>query len=158
MTAQGNATFPSRYFRAGVGAVIANKNGLVLALERSELPGAWQFPQGGWETNETPDAALFREVEEETGLTPDRLELIDRYPEPLAYELPQEWRSTKTGLGQVQYWFLLRLRDNDMDLALPGDGEFRAWAWMSMDQVVQKTAPFRRALYERLRERFQNRL
>jgi putative (di)nucleoside polyphosphate hydrolase len=151
-------TFPSRYFRAGVGAVIANKNGLVLALERSELPGAWQFPQGGWETNETPEESLFREVEEETGLTRARLELADRYPEPLAYELPPEWRSTKTGMGQVQHWFLLRLRDNDMDVVLPEDGEFRAWTWMPMGQIIRKTAPFRRPLYERLGDRFLNRI
>jgi putative (di)nucleoside polyphosphate hydrolase len=147
-------SMPSRYYRAGVGAVIANREGLVLGFERSEIPGAWQLPQGGWDANETAEEAMFREVAEETGIGRDRLELIDRHPEPLVYELPPERQTVKTGLGQVQHWFLLRLEGEDTGLTLPGDGEFRAWAWMSMDQVVRRTATFRRLLYQRLQARF----
>ncbi len=35
---------PSQTFRAGVGAVIVNHAGKVLALERRAIPGAWQMP------------------------------------------------------------------------------------------------------------------
>jgi hypothetical protein len=35
---------PAQYFRAGVGAAIINRGGLVLALERADIPGAWQLP------------------------------------------------------------------------------------------------------------------
>ncbi len=38
---------PEEYFRAGAGAVVINREGLVLALERADIPGAWQLPQGG---------------------------------------------------------------------------------------------------------------
>ncbi len=147
---------PSRYFRAGVGAVIANADGAVLALERSDVAGAWQLPQGGWESGETVEQAVFREIEEETGLTRRRLILVERYPEPLIYELPRECQSVKAGLGQVQYWFLMRLRGKDLELTLPGGGEFQALAWMSMGEITRSTALFRRALYRRLEAHFQN--
>jgi len=39
----------SQTFRAGVGAIILNTSGQVLALERKDIPGVWQLPQGGLE-------------------------------------------------------------------------------------------------------------
>ena len=79
---------PAQYFRAGVGAAIVNRGGFVLALERADIPGAWQLPQGGLQASESPLHAVFREVQEETGIPKGELELLDTYPEPLAYELP----------------------------------------------------------------------
>src|SRR5438874_5948950 len=70
---------PAQYFRAGVGAVIVNSKGLVLAMERVDIPGAWQLPQGGIERSEEPLRAAFREVAEETGIPESDLELVDAY-------------------------------------------------------------------------------
>ena len=71
-----------------MGAAIVNCGGLVLALERAEIPGAWQLPQGGVKASASPLQAMFREVPEETGIPKSALELLDTYPEPLAYDLP----------------------------------------------------------------------
>ena len=98
---------PSRYFRAGVGAVVLDPRGRVLVLERADVPGAWQFPQGGLDDGETPLAAARREAEEETGIPAGALRLLGRYPDPLAYELPKAAQSKRTGMGQVQYLVLL---------------------------------------------------
>jgi putative (di)nucleoside polyphosphate hydrolase len=144
----------AQYFRAGVGAVIVDEHRHVLVLERADIPGAWQFPQGGLEKDEEPLTAVLREIEEETGIPTAKLELRARYPEPLAYELPPAKRSGKTGRGQVQYWFFFQFRGRRADIALPKDGEFRAWAWRSFDDVVKDAAPFRRAVYRRLRASF----
>lgn len=144
----------AQHFRAGVGAVIINRDGRVLALERTDIPGAWQFPQGGLEEDEEPLAAVLREVAEETGIRPEKLDLRARHPEPLAYELPPAARSGRTGRGQVQYWFLFRFRGRRKDIAPPEGGEFRAWEWRSFDEVVAGAAPFRRAVYRRLRASF----
>jgi len=35
---------------------------------------------------EKPLDAVFREIEEETGITRDALKLVAQYPDPLAYE------------------------------------------------------------------------
>ncbi len=45
---------PSANFRAGVVAVVTNSRDEVLAFERSDVPGAWQLPQGGIDVGETP--------------------------------------------------------------------------------------------------------
>jgi putative (di)nucleoside polyphosphate hydrolase len=149
---------PSRYFRAGVGAVIANNAGRILALERSAIPGAWQLPQGGLEAGEEPIDAVLREIKEETGLAKKQLQLVDRYPEPLVYELPREHQKHKTGMGQVQYWFLFKLKKPIKDLRLPKRGEFRAWAWLPFERVVNDTVSFRKPVYRRLQDYFERHL
>lgn len=147
----------AQYFRAGAGAIIVDDSGSVLALERADIPGAWQLPQGGLEEGEEPWEAIIREIGEETGISPADIEFIARYPEPLAYELPPEARRQKTGRGQVQYWFLFHLkRLNAIDLKR--SAEFRAWRWMPMQEIVDGAAEFRRPVYRRLMEYFSDRL
>jgi putative (di)nucleoside polyphosphate hydrolase len=142
--------FPSQYFRAGVGAVIANSRGLILALERADISGAWQFPQGGLEKDEEPLPAALREVAEETAILSKDLQLTLINPELLAYELPPAARSTKMGRGQVQYWFFFRFRGSDDVIDVHGGGEFRCWQWMSFESLLEKVADFRKSVYLRL--------
>jgi putative (di)nucleoside polyphosphate hydrolase len=146
---------PTQYFRAGVGAVIINDQGLVLAVERADLPGAWQLPQGGLEAEEETLQAAMREVFEETGIAERDLELLEALPEPLAYELPVGARSEKTGRGQAQYWFLFRFRGSDERITLKGGDEFRAWSWMPFDRLLSLVVEFRKPVYRRLVERLQ---
>ena len=54
-------------FRPNVGIILANSHGQVLWAKRLGWD-AWQFPQGGIDSHETPEDALFRELKEETGL------------------------------------------------------------------------------------------
>ena len=43
---------------------------------------AWQFPQGGIAASEDPMDAMYRELWEETGLTPDKVSLLgSTYPQ-----------------------------------------------------------------------------
>jgi putative (di)nucleoside polyphosphate hydrolase len=147
---------PAQYFRAGVGAVIVNASGLVLALERADIHGAWQLPQGGIEASEEPAQAVFREVAEETGILQKDLELLHVFPEPLVYELPVSARSEKTGRGQVQYWFLFRFRGSENAIDVTGSGEFRTWKWMPFNQLFNSVADFRKPVYQRLAEEFRH--
>src|ERR1041385_6774904 len=110
----------SETFRAGVGAVILNSANLVLALERLDVPGAWQMPQGGLHVGEDPLDAVTREIVEETGIEA-KLDLMFRVDRLLAYELPPTLRGKKTGRGQVQYWFVFRYAGDEDRITL-GDG------------------------------------
>jgi putative (di)nucleoside polyphosphate hydrolase len=142
-------------FRAGAGAVILDREGRVLAFDRAGAEGpAWQLPQGGLERGESPERAVWREVEEETGLGAARLELIGHLPEPLAYELPEAWRSARTGRGQVIYWFFFRLR-GAAPAPQPPRGEFRACRPMRFEELVAATIDFRKPTYRRLQQHFE---
>jgi putative (di)nucleoside polyphosphate hydrolase len=145
---------PARYFRAGVGAVIADDRGRILALERSDFRGAWQLPQGGLEKGESPLEGVLREVEEETGIKRRALKLVTRYPELLVYELPRKAQSRKSGMGQVQYWFFFEVKKPAPKAKKPPSGEFRAARWVSFERVVGGVASFRKPLYKKLRAHF----
>lgn len=136
-------------FRAGVVGVIRRADGQVLAFERADIPGAWQLPQGGLDPGESPFEAAWREVAEETGLGPDDLESVAEFPEWVAYEVPADRRSSKTGMGQVQRWFLFRPR-HDQIVPRPDGREFSNWMWVSPAWLVDHVVDFRRAGYARV--------
>jgi putative (di)nucleoside polyphosphate hydrolase len=143
-------------FRAGVGALVIDARGLVLACERAERPGSWQLPQGGLDGDEEPSAAVLRELEEETGIGRDCVQLLAEHPEWIAYEVPLERRRAELGRGQVQRWFLLRFlgTDRDIDLGKQQPPEFRAWRWMPMSELIELVIEFRRPVYRKLAAQF----
>jgi putative (di)nucleoside polyphosphate hydrolase len=145
-----------QYFRAGIGAIIVDKRGHVLACERADIPGAWQLPQGGLDPDEEPLQAALREIAEETGIPSVELTPVGHYPDLLAYELPAQARSNKTGRGQVQYWFLFRYQRDTV--RLPKESEFKACGWMRFDDLIPRVATFKRPIYMKLATYFSTQL
>ena len=147
------------FYRRGVGVMLLNRDGKVFVAARVDNPDdAWQMPQGGIDADEEPWAAVLREVEEETGITPDLVERIADCEEPLRYDIPEEWRPRHWDgqwKGQRQHWFLARFLGRDEDVSLDTEHpEFRAWKWVEPEQVPELIVPFKRELYERLLQDF----
>jgi len=144
---------PTKTFRANAGAMIVNKEGLVLALERVKEKDAWQMPQGGIKVGEAPLVAVKREIKEETGIK-NNLEYLGKASQLLSYELPAKYRSIKTGWGQVQYWFAFRLHGDKDAITLGDKKEFKSFRWMTLQELTSKTVAFRRPVYENLMKEF----
>jgi putative (di)nucleoside polyphosphate hydrolase len=149
---------PAQYFRAGAGAVIIDDEGKVLAFERTDSPGSWQLPQGGLDEGEEPLAAARRESREETGIPENRLEHLASHPDLLAYELPGSARKRWLGRGQVHYWYLFRFMGSPSDINPDAGGEFRAWKWIRMEDLIAEVVEFRKAVYSRVRDGFSRHL
>ena len=146
---------PAQYFRAGAGAMIIDDQGRVLVIERADIAGAWQMPQGGLEENEDPLDGAYREVAEETGVEKTELEFVKACSELLVYELPPDARSKKTGRGQVLYWFLFRFV-GAQQRAQTRNREARAWQWMPFGRVIDGVTSFRKPMYKRLEQEFRD--
>ena len=136
----------SASFRAGVVAVVSNGRGQVLAFERSDVAGAWQLPQGGIDVGETPLAAAWLELGEETGLGSGDVELVGEYPSWTTYEFPAHVRVRGARLGQAQRWFFFRALDDGV-VPQPDEVEFVAWQWVERQWLVENVVGFRQDSY-----------
>ena len=143
-------------YRPNVGIIVANADGRVLWAKRIGQE-AWQFPQGGIRSAESPEQALHRELHEEIGLTDAQVQIVGTTKGWLRYKLPKRLlRDSKAPfIGQKQKWFLLKmLAEDDAVSFLHSDApEFDRWQWVSywypLGQVVSfKQDVYRRALKE----------
>ncbi len=140
-------------YRRNVGIVLCNRNGQVLWARRARHDG-WQFPQGGIESNETAEDAVYRELYEEIGLLPHHVDLIGVTQDWLHYDVPTKFRRLReTGFrGQKQMWFLFKMlaEDSDICLDIAGDPEFDRWRWVAYWTPLKKIIAFKRHVYRQV--------
>jgi putative (di)nucleoside polyphosphate hydrolase len=139
---------PGHHFRAGVVAVVRRADGQVLAFERADERGQWQLPQGGLHRGESAEDAAWRELEEETGLGHDHVELVAAGDEWVVTSWPAHVVGTGGRLGQAQRWFEFRVLDDDVT-PRPDGREFCAWRWVAADWLVDHVVAFKRPAYAR---------
>lgn len=143
-------------FRPNVGIILCNEQNR-LFWGRRIGQDAWQFPQGGIQSDETPEQAMYRELTEEVGLQEHQVELLGCTSRWLRYRLPRRFirrHSHPICIGQKQRWFLLRVRCSESDFCLDGNAkpEFDNWRWVKYWQPVREVIYFKRNVYERALE------
>jgi len=120
-------------YRPNVCIVIANSVGQVFWGKRRQQ-SAWQFPQGGIEAGESTEAALYRELQEETGLVAEQVQLIAVTKPWYRYRLPKHMLKNNQSnyVGQKQKYGLLKILDDAHQFVLDQDRhpEFDDWAWV----------------------------
>lgn len=146
----------TRPYRPCVGIVLLNRDGLVFAARRNDMPNSWQMPQGGIDPGEDPEAAARRELREETGVT--SATWLATLPNTLRYDLPTEISRRIWGgrfRGQEQRWYSFRFTgaEAEIDIATQSP-EFNAWRWMPATHLAQQIVGFKRPVYDAVFEGF----
>jgi len=139
-------------FRPNVGIILLNQKNQVFWGKRIRTH-SWQFPQGGIDRGETPEQALFRELQEEVGLQAEHVRIVARTRDWLRYEVPDRYiRKDARGhyKGQKQIWFLLQLvaSDHALNLRASTHPEFDAWRWNEYWVPLESVVEFKRGVYE----------
>jgi putative (di)nucleoside polyphosphate hydrolase len=144
-------------YRPNVGIVLLNARNEVFWGKRVGQH-SWQFPQGGIQHGESPEQAMYRELQEEVGLLPEHVQIIGRTRDWLRYDVPEEYlrrqHATRvhraTYRGQKQIWFLLRLvgLDSDIQLRASEHPEFDAWRWVPFWIQLDGVIDFKREVYQ----------
>ncbi|MFC3695186.1 RNA pyrophosphohydrolase [Chenggangzhangella methanolivorans] len=148
-------------YRPNVGIALFDARGRVLIARRLDDDGPevigpgfeWQMPQGGIDADEDAEAAAFRELEEETGVTSARL--IGAHPDWLTYEFPPySGPPHKLGAfrGQRQRWFAMRFEGEEAEIDVTratesAPQEFSEWRWERLETAIDLVVPFKREVY-----------
>lgn len=139
-------------FRANVGIIVCDMRGLLLMGGRIGQ-NAWQFPQGGIQSGESDEQAMFRELHEEIGLTPQDVDVLGCTRDWLRYRLPEQYIRNNVHplcIGQKQRWYLLRLRSDDdphFRFDHTSEPEFDEWRWADFWEPVREVVAFKRPVY-----------
>ena len=143
-------------FRPNVGIILCNEQRR-LFWGRRVGQDAWQFPQGGIKHDETPQQAMFRELEEEVGLLPHQVEVLGCTSSWLRYRLPKRFirrHCEPLCIGQKQIWFMLRVKCAESAFCLDKTPkpEFDSWRWVRYWQPIREVVHFKRRVYARALE------
>ena len=142
----------SQGYRANVAIVLSNSQGQLFWAKRIGMD-AWQFPQGGIRKDESAQDAMYRELQEETGLLSEHVKLIGCTQDWLRYRLPKRFirkQSSPVCIGQKQIWYLLELLAEDSEVRLDAcrKPEFDHWRWVDFWHPVNEVVEFKRKVYE----------
>lgn len=139
-------------YRPNVGIIVANDQGQVLWARRVGQD-AWQFPQGGIKQAETPEEALYRELQEEIGLAPDSVAIVGCTRGWLRYKLPRRLlrQNHSSFVGQKQKWYLLKMLapDHAVSFRYSEKPEFDFWQWVTYWYPLGQVVAFKKDVYRR---------
>ncbi|MDR1057494.1 MAG: RNA pyrophosphohydrolase [Coxiellaceae bacterium] len=146
-------------YRLNVGIILTNQHGKLFLGKRVKASG-WQFPQGGVKPYETLEETMYRELNEEIGLTINDVKILAITKRWLRYKLPVYMRHRtphSACIGQKQKWFLLLLtsHDNKINLSASTKPEFNSWRWVKYWEPLQQVVYFKRDIYSKVLKEFE---
>ena len=141
--------------RTGVGIVVLNSKNEVFVAKRKDNPiDKWQMPQGGVDTGEDLQSAMYRELLEETSIS--HIKIIRVLDYWLEYLLPDNligiiWKGKYR--GQKQKWFIVRFLGKDSEININTiNPEFIEWKWLKIQDLENVVVGFKKKVYKKLQK------
>ena len=140
-------------YRPNVAMIIVSNNypqkKEIFIAQRNDMKDMWQFPQGGIDSGEEVEKALFRELEEEIGT--DKAKIVGEYPEWISYDFPEKIaKKMKPYRGQTQRYFLLKLKKSAVINLETKHPEFDEYKFVSVEEVLNLTVSFKKDVYQKV--------
>ncbi len=150
---------PNHLYRSGVGILLVNQNKKIFVGKRIDNQSdSWQMPQGGIDVGEDEDVAMFRELQEETGISSQFVKIIKKSDNYFYYDLPYKLQKKFWGgkyLGQRQRWYLLEFLGDDSNINITTqEPEFSEWKWVEKVDLINLIVSFKRELYQQIISEF----
>ena len=150
---------PNHLYRSGVGVLLINQNKKIFVGKRIDNQSdSWQMPQGGIDVGEYEDVAMFRELQEETGISSQFVKIIKKSDNYFYYDLPYKLQKKFWGgkyLGQRQRWYLLEFLSDDSNINITTqEPEFSEWKWVEKVDLINLIVNFKRELYQQIINEF----
>lgn len=125
----------------------------IFIAQRTDIPDAWQFPQGGIDEGESSKEALLRELEEEIGT--NDVEVIGKFPDWVYYDFPEKIASKMYPYdGQKQVYYLVRLKQGNTINLETQEPEFNDYKFVSYDEIFDHVTYFKRPIYKHVLKYF----
>ena len=145
-------------YRKNVGLIVLNQKNKLLLCRRKDQK-TWQFPQGGIDSGESPQAAAFRELFEEVGVHKKEVEVVKKSDHWFDYDLPEKYQKRSDTMrkfkGQTQKWFMLKA-NTELNVNLCNDvqQEFVDYKWVSFWYPLSHIVPFKKGVYQNVLNEF----
>ena len=145
-------------YRLNVGLIVVNDIGKLLLCKRKDSEN-WQFPQGGIDLGEKPEAAALRELYEEVGIDRSDVREIASSEGWYKYDLPeasiQKYSFKNKFKGQKQKWFMFKLlNDVSIDFTNDANPEFDDYKWASYWHPLHAIVDFKKDVYRSVLKEF----
>ena len=146
-------------YRQCAGVVVFNKEGRVFLGNRIRFKSAWQFPQGGIETDESIIEAAKRELWEETGITSAILLYSEEKAIRYTFNEKTKEKFRKKGIltdGQDIYFSLFYFTGDESEINLETSiPEFDKYKWDTFDFAIKSVISFKKDAYKKIAKKFQ---
>lgn len=136
-------------YRPNVCIIILNKSNEILIGERYGQKGVWQLPQGGIEAGNSEEETVFKESEEELGISKQYLKIIKKLAAINQYEFdtPPDY-AKGIWCGQKQTFWLARFSGDSKHIDLNSHKpEFMNYKWVNPKDLLNEVEEKRRAGY-----------
>jgi putative (di)nucleoside polyphosphate hydrolase len=145
-------------YRKNVGLIVLNQKNKLLLCRRKDQK-TWQFPQGGIDSGESPQAAAFRELFEEVGIHKREVKVVKKSDYWFDYDLPEKYQKRSDTMrkfkGQTQKWFMFKA-NTGLNVSLCNDvqQEFVDYKWVSFWYPLSHIVLFKKDVYQNVLNEF----